>query len=827
VEANFKYMLEVEKDVAAWTAEGIQTGEDGEIDDDVVRIGEENFDRLATSYDEDDIMPVIFKVITSKTQNQTADWTEVRSALMAVSQVVEHVGEEEEARVDQCIEFLCNYFEHPHPRVRYTAFCSIAQCCFDQGDRLQDKYAADLLPKILKGMKDENIRVATSAVEAFSAIGDDLDAEDVCLDDHMEDLLLTLFKHVDEGKSRYLQEQCMDCISAAAASAEEEFAKYYAQVMPLLKQIVVAATQEEQRNLRGKAFLCTSVIGKAVGKELFVKDACEVMNVVAPLFQAGFAADDKTREYAHEACANIAEVIGKDFKGYVSALLPSIFGVLKTKPKDITEILEEDEDLDDIVLNDLGGLGLKTQQLEEMDEALELLITLSKSLEEEFCEFIGPSCEVLVPLLDYPLSEDVRETIYKAWSQFASLARIGAQNGRLDPTILRELVTAFLTKTVGSLGEAAPADVCENNLSTCAKFHTLAVGASSVIDKAGPGVLTKDAMTDVARVAGELLSQIICSGDAAPERKTKKKRDTELLDDDEDDDRDREEDESPTPQAVRFALADVMCSLMRANTEEFLVDVMPTIMQLVSKLIGDNASDADRALGFYIADCVVDFLGERSVAYWQVFMNHALVAVLHKSPSVQQYATKVVGTAAKQKQYSVMALAACQNVFQVLQKHGEKHKRRRAKASQKSGALAIDACVRALGLICEHQEATLGAHGAQIWSMWLSSLPIKYEVESGRQVHAQLLGLLGREHPAVVDQNKLPTVLKVLVDVYKTKFSEPELDKKIAFAMAQIGQAKLMSASVFLEVFCSDFKDGQKKKVEQMLKNAAKTAAGA
>jgi len=334
-------------------------------------------------------------------------------------------------------------------------------------------------------------------------------------------------------------------------------------------------------------------------------------------------------------------------------------------------------------------------------------------------------------------------------------------------------------------------------------------------------VLTKDAMKDVARVAGELLSQIICSGDAAPEGKRKKKRDTELLDDDEDDDRDREEeDESPTPQAVRFALADVMCSLMRANTEEFLVDVMPTIMQLVSKLIGDSASDADRALGFYIADCVVDFLGDRSVAYWQVFMNHALVAVLHKSPSVQQYASKVVGTAARQKQYSVMALAACQNVFQVLQKHGEKHKRRRAKASQKSGALAIDACVRALGLICEHQEATLGTHAPQIWSMWLSSLPIKYEVESGRQVHAQLLGLLGREHPAVVDQSKLPTVLKVLVDVYKTKFSEPELDKKIAFAMAQIGQEKL-------EVLCSDFKDGQKKKTEQMLKNAAKTAAGA
>ena len=36
-------------------------------------------------------------------------------------------------------------------------------------------------------------------------------------------------------------------------------------------------------------------------QEIFAKDAHEIMQVMVPNFQAGFAADDQTREYIHEA----------------------------------------------------------------------------------------------------------------------------------------------------------------------------------------------------------------------------------------------------------------------------------------------------------------------------------------------------------------------------------------------------------------------------------------------------------------------------------------------------------------------------------------------
>merc|ERR1719440_1818773 len=113
-------------------------------------------------------------------------------------------------------------------------------------------------------------------------------------------------------------------------------------------------------------------------------------------------------------------------------------------------------------------------------------------------------------------------------------------------------------------------------------------------------------------------------------------------------------------------------------------------------------------------------------------------------------------------------------------------------------------------MICEHQEQSLGQHAAMLWNGWLAGLPIKYDVEVGRQVNTQLLGLLAREHPAVVEPSRLPTVLRVLCEAYKSKFSSSELDKNIATAVAHIGQEKLepLMAS-------GNFKDAHKKKAEQ------------
>merc|ERR1719330_583168 len=88
VGVNIAFLLEVEEDVELWTKEGKDEDED-ECDDDVEEIGAENMDRLAENFDEEALMPIIFKVIRGAMALPDATWKTIRSALMTVSQVIE------------------------------------------------------------------------------------------------------------------------------------------------------------------------------------------------------------------------------------------------------------------------------------------------------------------------------------------------------------------------------------------------------------------------------------------------------------------------------------------------------------------------------------------------------------------------------------------------------------------------------------------------------------------------------------------------------------------------------------------------------------------
>jgi hypothetical protein len=452
-----------------------------------------------------------------------------------------------------------------------------------------------------------------------------------------------------------------------------------------------------------------------------------------------------------------------------------------------------------------------------MDDALDLAITLMDALQEEFCTYLGDFCQVLLPTLKYPVTEDLRMKFMKTWGHLTACARSGVEKQLIAGNVLQELVAEFLKRTVGEMATAT--DITDSNEPVCAVVRGQAAGAATVIEKAGQGALPKDAVRDVAMVVGQLLNRIESTDDDMADGKKQKKKAARLVtDSDEEDSDDDDVDDAVSPQMVRFALADVLSALMSTSPAEFDEVALPTYIQLVQKLLASTGNTCDQSLAFYIADGIVAALGDGSVKYWNCFMNQALVAVLHKAPVVRQYATKVVGNGARQKAYAQMAPAAATSVFQVLQKSGQKYKRRRATGSQVVVAIAVEACIKALGQICEHHGLTLGEHAEKAWSMWLTCLPLRYDTEAAQCVHAQLLRLLAQEHPAIVAGANLPKVVALLIDLHKTPVSTSDLDKDIVAAMSRIGAEKLT-------VLGTGFTDAQKKKVETMLKSSAAVGA--
>lgn len=821
---SIEWMLEVEEDIDAWTAQA-DADDDDELDDEMVEIGEENLDQLAercadAKQLEDVFLPALFKLIRHMMGQSTATWKHARACVMAVSQVVEHI--EEEAWIDQCVGFVHQQLSHAHPRVRDAAFRAVGQVAYDHEPYVQESHHELLLPAIVVALDDVNIRVAASACSAFTALGDELDSDDIY--PYIDDLVTKMFKRLHQGETRSMKEQCLSGIAVVGEVAEEHFVPYYSQVMPVLKQIIAApASDDKNKVLRGKAFECISLIGDAVGKETFVGDAHDVMKVMMETVQGGLAADDQSREYIHESSIRIAMTLEKEFKPYVPMLLPSVIKTLSQKPQEVDPLSlpdDEDDDKEDMSLQLVGEkvMGLKTSVLKEMEDALSLVLTLAQALEEEYCEFLAPTCECLLPLLDFGLSEDVREKTFKTWETLAENARDAAEKGLIQPVIVRELVTGFLNATVSAMMKTPDNDSLDSS-ALCA-LQAQAVGISGVIRKAGPGVLGKDEVTKLSGVIATMLGKVSMGKDDPVDGNPKRKHRKKAREDDDDDDDDSDiEPHAATRQSVRFCLADAAGALMRTNGEEFAEVGLPSFMQGVQRLLQGDSSDGDRSLALYICRDVVDCVGERSVPYWNGFMERALGCVTDKCPAVRQYAAGCLGNAARVAIFGQMAPAAAQRLALVIQKQGERHRRRRAvNKDARQVALAVDAAIGAFGMICEHQEQRIGGDNTAAWRMWLNSLPLRCDQEEGQKVHAQLLELMVRNHTFLTAPDQAPQVLQVLAEVYETRFSNSELNKKIAKLAA--------SSSDEFQKFSADLQEKQRKKVERMIKDGQDAAGG-
>jgi hypothetical protein len=406
----------------------------------------------------------------------------------------------------------------------------------------------------------------------------------------------------------------------------------------------------------------------------------------------------------------------------------------------------------------------------------------------------------------------VQEKVFETWEVLAVCAQHAVEAGTCDVAVVRELAGEFLKKTIAAMEAASRGHVFDT--AKLAMLQAQAIGVSGVVRNVGKGVLTKEDVIRLVKVLMELLGRVGV-GVKEPVKTTRIKRNRkEEVDVNRGDDLDAcgaDDEGTATKQSLRFCLADIAGSLMRSSCEHFVEVGLPGFMELVQRLLRTGASDADRSLALYIADDAVECLGERSVPYWNLFMEHACKAITAKSAEVQQYACSIVGNAAPLPIFAQVAPAAATQLACLLQKRGERHRSRRAvSAEAKQDALAVDASISALGLVCEHQEQHIGGDTSAAWGLWLSNLPLRYDQDEAQKSHSQLLGLVSRCHPVVSAAEQLPRVLAIFSDIYKTRFSNVVLDREIAAAIASAGGGLVQTVSAGLP-------EKQQRKVQAML----------
>ncbi|KAJ5672118.1 hypothetical protein N7507_001245 [Penicillium longicatenatum] len=377
--------------------------------------GEQCMDRLANKLGGQAILQPAFSWIP-RMMSSTA-WRDRHAALMAVSAISEGCRDLMVGELDQVLALVVPALQDPHPRVRYAGCNALGQMSTDFAGTMQEKYHAIVLNNIIPVLSCPEPRVQSHAAAALVNFCEE--AERSILEPYLGDLLSRLLDLLRSPK-RYLQEQALSTIATIADSAETAFGQYYANLMPLLLDVLKQEQGKEYRLLRAKAMECATLIALAVGKEKMGQDALNLVQILGNIQQNITDADDPQSQYLLHCWGRMCRVLNRDFVPYLPGVMPPLLAVAAAKAdiqllddEDQIEQVEQDEGWE---LVPLKGkiIGIKTSALEDKNTAIELITIYAQILEEAFEPYVLETMEkIAVPGLAFFFHDPVRVSAAK------------------------------------------------------------------------------------------------------------------------------------------------------------------------------------------------------------------------------------------------------------------------------------------------------------------------------------------------------------------------------------------------------------------------------
>mmetsp|Transcript_24483 Transcript_24483/g.70279 ORF Transcript_24483/g.70279 Transcript_24483/m.70279 type:complete len:1125 (+) Transcript_24483:112-3486(+) len=788
-------MLEMEDGeevVRAWAAR--MDDEEGEEDsDELFHAGEEAIDRVVKAVEIEGIGAALSAAITASAAQDS--WQAKHAALAAIRQTVEYV--EDKSHVDAMAQVCLGHLQHPHARVRFMALLALGQLANDQAPHFQESNHRTVMPTLLSMMDDSVDRVAAMAMSAFTSFGESLDNS--LMAQYAQTFMEKLCVKLQTTQHRGVREEAITCIAVIAGVVERDFSRYYDDIMPVLKHFVMNAKGEKENRLRGKSFECMSLLGLAVGKERFLPDANEALTA---MMTTPLEADDVQREYIKEASERICQCLKRDFAPFLPNLLQGIFKSLSLAEEE--EVgpgvgLDEDGDEDFIAVTTGDGqvVRVKTSKFDELMQSIQLLHTFMAELEGAFFDWVQPTANALLPLLSAAddasyLCDEVRGIALQNWALLIRVAREGAKERGLPPSLAGELFRTGLGKTFGVLeGSPSPEMLGET-----------ASGITQCIKSVGPGVLAAEEI-------GQMVPRIFTLMDQSLERTRcaqRLRRDHRAagavpgLADDEDED----DEEECGEEQLRHRYTEILGALMSVASAQFL-QCMPQCVDRIRSWIG---SAENKVLALFIACELIANLKEQSEPAWPVFMPEVFRVLGDANADARTAAAYAVNVAAPLASFAEAAPEAFRRLAEVV----GSTKPGRMKRDEKS-RMALDHAVAALVTLAKEKPSQCPPD-VQAWPIVISRLPLRNDGDEAKKVHETIVDLVLEEHPGLLGgpgRQNLGQVLSVLAEVYHVEnICKRDIEEKILKVFRSIPVDVLRG-------YASGFTEKQQKKIEKML----------
>ncbi|ORM39719.1 Importin-5 [Babesia sp. Xinjiang] len=759
-------MLDIQDDSYA---EWLETGED---DDDIQRLydaGEEGLDRLGRALEDIEDCPFMDWVLLQASQFITqASWQHVFVGIMAISQTVEYLTEDEvEERMPSIIKIMIDKLKDQDFRIRFAACQTIGQIALDHQPYVQITFFEEVIPALITTFEDQSPRVQSHALSAFINFAEEVQKENLL---PLADLIVKqLLAKINPNAHKSVREQAITSLAVVAGVLEEHFVKYYSTVMPLMKETIAKCVGTEERTCRGKAIECISIIGMGIGQDIFMNDGIECMNALIQIMQEPSTPDDPVKEYIDEALGRLCTALGTNFCHFLPSIVPSLIRALETNIKSIGD---DDADMT-LMMGAEGAAGLRTTLVEELERTLDLFANIVEELKEHYDDYVVPTAHALLPILNYILTSELKQKTLYALAQLIKAKKLAIEKKGGSKEVLFDIVLNTLNNVISSL-EKARSDDAQIGISVDI-LTANADGLYKCLDCAGPGILN----VNIVNAVGQKLLQLIEESSKFKKMYTKYRLKKDL---DPDELLSIEIDEE-NEQAYRSALLELFGVIMKHHPDEFMQTCHNACVQFVMANLDKNHAD-DIAVGLYLCDNMIEHLKARIVSIWPQFLPYIFKYVESKNANVRQSACYGVSLLAQLPEFAGMENEAAAKIASAL--------RMTFSTSKRDQQAATDNAIAALGEIIRHHGANLN-DAASYLNLWLKSLPIKADEEEGRRVHKNLMDMIIANNRTILgpDNCNMGQIAKIFISIYETDLSTDELNRQIIQLMQHLGEAFL------------------------------------
>ncbi|TDH65048.1 hypothetical protein CCR75_008975 [Bremia lactucae] len=769
-------MCEVDEDVT-W----IQKFDDPETfteandsDTSISDAGAAAIDRLSSSLGGNAVLPVAIPVIKSFLRD--GDWRKRRAGLYAICLLGEGAKTLMTRELDNVVSMVLPFLSDQNPRVQYAALHSIGQLAEDFGEvekgrNFQAKFHAVIIPALTALIQNEQTVMRTRALAASVVIN--FCSTNVCkakyVAPYSQALLEALF-HAMRSCPRQVQEQAITAVASVAKVIGDEFLRFYDIFIPLAKEVLTNAHGREYALLRGKSMESIALIGQAVGKQRFVRDAKSIMEILVRV-QTSEELEGPEVQYVAQSCVRIGSILKEEFVPYLPHVVPSLIKQAMIQPNiqlsdiDDDAVVEDGQTADgkDAMTLEIRGVGKKrleinTSALEDKTNACNMLYQLALDLEGWFYQYVAEVAEVMIPLIGFEYVEDIRIVSSLTMAKLLICAVDGTLNyghSGADLRFPQQLFEKFFEPLLKGLQE-------EEDLE-CLGAYAEAMSAVLEVCKESleKGFNVGVPLEHVPRVVE--IYKTVASNSA-------QRLLTQHHENQQDEDYDAEAalqqtENNELEEGVFRSMVDSIGWIVKIQKEAFFSVFHTQLLAFVTPLLEQKTVPMLRGQAICMIDDIIEHCGAAAQELLPLFLNQLVQGLEDQSSSVVQASAYGIGISAEKcgMAFDPFRQNALEKLVHLINAS--------ANVDDEECGAARDNAVSAVAKICLACEGAVDA--AKIWPLWLQWLPLHTDVLEARDVHSRLLSLVisGNAHVLGAGYSNFPQILKVFasaLDVYLT-----------------------------------------------------------